>query len=417
VVATRTVEWVFWISLGAVLYTYALYPCLLFLVASFRQMWRDLRFIVSRRSRRGGHREEFEPGVALLVAAYNEETVIEQKLRNTQLLEYPSSRLQLLLGLDAPQDSTPELARRIVQENFQVLEFPERRGKLGVINDLARRTDADILLFSDANTILDPQCVRRMVRHFHDPRVGAVCGELHLVSADGKTDMEGLYWRYEVALKFLENRLNCVLGANGGLYAVRRSLFRPMTNWIIEDFQMPMEIRYEGHRVVYDPEARGSEEAAPSLAAEYRRKVRIGAGAFQTLLRNPQFLNPFVGLPFLAYFSHKVLRWLAPLLLLALLATNIILAGQPLYAAFLAAQAGLYAMALAGWAQGRRGQRGGLLSAAYYFVLMNVALLHGLLRYLSGRQNTLWAATPRGRVPGPAANAESSPEVVAGSRK
>jgi cellulose synthase/poly-beta-1,6-N-acetylglucosamine synthase-like glycosyltransferase len=401
----------FWASAAAVVYTYAVFPLLLFLLAAVKQMGRDVRFILQRRSRRMSHREAFHPRVAMLVAAYNEEAVIEEKLRNTQSLNYPPDKLELLLGLDCPEDSTEEIARRLAQPNVSIFSFPERRGKLAVINDLAQRTDADILVFSDANTLLAPDTILRLARHFAFSRTGAVCGELRLVSPSGKSEMESLYWRYEVALKFLENRLNCVLGANGGVYAVRRSLFRPLQDWIVEDFQLPMEIRFAGHRVVYDPEATATEEVAPSLSAEYRRKVRIGAGACQTMLRNPGFLNPFKGLPAFAYFSHKVLRWLAPIFLLAMLASSAALAARPLYAALLAAQAGFYGLALAGWAQARRGAPSRLAGTAYYFCSMNLALLHGMCRYLSGRQKAVWSMTPRRR-PEPAPAAHHSRETL-----
>jgi cellulose synthase/poly-beta-1,6-N-acetylglucosamine synthase-like glycosyltransferase len=391
----RLAEWIFWICAAAVIHTYAVYPLLMFVLASTKQMWRDLRFLASRRSRRRGHREEYVPRVAMLVSAFNEEAVIEEKLRNTEQLDYPKERLELFLGLDAPEDSTEERARRMARSGVHIIAFPTRRGKLAVINDLAQRTDAEILVFSDANTMLERDAIRRLVRHFANPQVGAVCGELRLVGADGKSDMEGIYWRYEVALKFLENRLNCVLGANGGVYAVRRSLYRPLENWIVEDFQLPMEIRYEGHRVVYDPEAIGSEEAAPSLAAEYRRKVRIGAGAYQTLLRNPRFLNPFKGMLFFAYLSHKVLRWLVPIFLIAMLASSALLATEPLYAALLAGQVAFYLVALGGYLRHRRARAVRGFALPYYFVLMNWALLHGMLRYLSGRQDVLWGTTPR----------------------
>lgn len=388
--------WIFWVSAAAVVYTYALYPLLLLVFSSFKQTYRDLRFLLRRRNRRSGTREAFEPRVALLVSAFNEDAVIEEKLRNASQLDYPAEKWELLLGLDAPEDSTAERAARLAQPNFRVFPFLVRRGKLAVINDLAGRTDAEILVFSDANTLLEPDSVRRLVRHFVHPRVGAVCGELRLLNPDGRTEMEGLYWRYEVALKFLENRLNCVLGANGGVYAVRRSLYRPLENWIVEDFQLPMEIRFAGHRVVYDPEAIGTEEAAPSLAAEYGRKVRIGAGAFQTLLKNPTFLNPFAGMPFFAYFSHKVLRWLVPLFLLALLAASMLLfSAHPVYVLALVAQVFLYLFAFAGYLRQRAGRPAGIFSVAYYFVVMNLALLHGMLRYLSGRQKVMWSATPR----------------------
>jgi cellulose synthase/poly-beta-1,6-N-acetylglucosamine synthase-like glycosyltransferase len=397
-----TAEFVFWLGVGWVGYTYAVYPVVLFLLASLTQSVRDIAFVLRRRNRREAARAETLPRISLLVAAYNEASVMEEKLRNTAALDYPAGQFELLLGLDASEDATPEIAARFARPGFHVMRFPARRGKLAVINDLAERATGDILVFSDANTMLDPAFLRHLARHFVRPEVGAVCGEMRLTDSSGRVEMEGLYWRYEVSLKFLENRLNCVLGANGGAYAVRRSLYRPMVDWIVEDFQLPMEIRYEGHRVVYDPEAMATEEAAPSLAAEYRRKVRIAAGNFQTLLRNPGFLNPLRGLVAFAYVSHKVMRWLAPMFLLAALGANALLLERPVYAAAFGAQLLFYAAAAIGYVQQRGHKRPGLFSAVFYFVTLNVALLHGMLRYVTGRQRALWSATPRRAGPAPA---------------
>ena len=390
-------EIAFWASVCAIAYTYVVYPALLFVMAVARQSARDLLYLFRRRDRRSAAEDERWPTVALLVAAYNEENVIEAKLRNTLEVRYPTGRWELLLGLDAPTDSTQERAHAGSVPAMRIISFPARRGKAAVLNDLASATTADILVFSDANTMLARDCLCRLVRHFRNPQVGAVCGELRLVSPDGRQEMESLYWRYEVALKFLENRLNCVLGANGAVYAVRRSLFRPMANWIVEDFQLPMEIRFEGLRVVYDPEALATEEAAPSFDAEFRRKVRIGAGAYQTLLGNPRFLNPLRGLPAFAYFSHKVVRWLAPLCLAAAFISNAALLGHTMYAAIFAGQCVFYLMAAAGQLQERRGRRAGTFAAPLYFSAMNLALLLGAVRFISGRQSNVWTVTPRSK--------------------
>ena len=394
-----TWEAVFWASLTAVLYTYVLYPLLLLVLASAVQAARDLSFAVGRRMRRSQSPVSPPPSVAMLVSASDEEDVIEVKLRNTAELDYPAQQLEFLLGLDAPSDSTPMRAQRVTHPSFQVFHFSVRRGKLAVINDLAAHTSADILVFSDANTRLEPGCLRSMVRHFADPQVGAVCGELRLENAPGQTATESLYWRYEVALKFLENRLNCVLGANGAVYAIRRSHYHPVEHAIVEDFQIPMNIRYAGHRVVYDPEAIGIEEVAPDFFSEFRRKVRIGAGDYQILFGNLRFLNPFVGMPAFAYFSHKVLRWLAPGFLLTLLASSFILAAQPVYATACVAQLTFFLAALAGFRRIQRGRPLGWTSLPLYFSAMNLALLLGLLRLLSGRQKAVWGVTRR-RAPG-----------------
>jgi len=392
---TFILQAIFWVSLVAVAYTYVLYILLLFVLASIRQVASDFVFLLARRSRRCSSQDESLPCVALLVAAYNEEDVIEAKLRNTAQLDYPSEKLEFVLGLDAPSDSTAERARTLLQPNFRILSFPVRRGKLAVVNDLIERTSSEVVVFSDANTMLKPDCIRKLVRHFADSQIGGVCGEVRLESSGGEVQMESLYWRYEMALKFLENRLNCVLGANGAVYAVRRSLYPRQGNWIVEDFQIPMEIRFAGHRIVYDPEAIGVEEAAPSFSVEFHRKVRIGAGDYQTLIRNPQFLNPFSGLPAFAYFSHKVLRWLVPFFLLAAWLSNLILATRPFYVVTFGAQSLFYLLALLGWFRFRAGRTPRILSPLLYFCGMNLALLFGLVQFLAGLQRGVWRRTPR----------------------
>ena len=195
-----------------------------------------------------------------------------------------------------------------------------------MITDLAQRTSAEILVFTDANTIFEDDCVVNLVRHFSDPRVGAVSGEEVRVTAKG-TDpaAEGLYWKYESALKILESRVRCLHSANGGVYAIRRELFRPEPNLIVEDFQIPLDIRFHGHWIVYDPDAIGVEEIAPTFGSQFERRVRLGAGNFQTLFGHPEYLNPFKGRIAFAYWSHRVLRWITPILMIAAFAATAVL--------------------------------------------------------------------------------------------
>jgi cellulose synthase/poly-beta-1,6-N-acetylglucosamine synthase-like glycosyltransferase len=393
---TNPAELTFWASAGLILYSYALYPVFLLLFSAARQTWRDLRFLRRRANRRTRHREETFPRVAMLVSAFNEEAVMAEKLRNCAAIVYPPGQLEVLLGLDAPADRSAEIAGRSELPNLRLFPFTERRGKLAVLCDLAARTDAEILVFSDANTMLEPDAVQKLVRHFAHRRVGAVCGELRVVSGEQKAALESAYWRYEVTLKFLENRLNSVLGANGAVYAVRRELFRMEPAWIIEDFLLPMDIRFRGWRVVYDPEAMGTEEAAPSFAAEFQRKVRIGAGDFQALFANPRFLNPLRG-PAWAYLSHKALRWLGPFLMLAALLSCgwLALAGHRLYQVLFLIQAAFYFLAAVGYVQRDAQHVIRVFSLPCYFTAMNAALFFGFFRFLRGGQAAVWSATPR----------------------
>jgi len=393
---TSTAELILWVCVGLVAYNYVGYPLLLFVLAELSQVKADFLYLIGRRSRRCALPAQYVPRVALLTSVYNEESVIQAKVKNALEIDYEPDRLEFLVGLDAPTDSTGDLLSQIGSTQLRVFRFHARRGKLAVLCDLAERSSAEILVFTDANTMLERNCIRNLIRHFADPEVGAVSGEEVRLSRQGtQSSAELLYWRYESALKLLESRLNCSLGANGALYAVRRGLFHPRKNSFVEDFQIPLEIRSQGHRVIYDPEAAGSEDLPATLSAQFERRARIAAGSFQTLFGNPHFLNPLKGLPTFAYLSHKVLRWITPLLLLVTLFCNFLLSARPFYGGLLVAQSLFYVAALMGYWRKSRAGHAGLWSLPFYFCAINLPLLVGMLRYFSGRQNIAWKVTPR----------------------
>jgi cellulose synthase/poly-beta-1,6-N-acetylglucosamine synthase-like glycosyltransferase len=393
---TPVLEVIIVVCMAAVVYHYAGYPLVLFLAAELAQAKSDLLYLFGRKSRRCAFRLGYLPRVALLVSAYNEAALIRAKASNTLQLDYPPDRLECLFGLDAPSDDTPELLAQIQSSRLSVHHFDRRRGKLAVLCDLVRRTSAEILVLTDANTMLDRNCVRNLVRHFVDPRVGAVSGEeIRVVAAGTDPGAESLYWRYESALKLLESRLNCSLGGNGAALAVRRSLFRPQKQSIVEDFQIPMEIRFRGHRVVYDPEAVAVEEIAPTFSSQFARRVRISAGNYQTLFHHPEYLNPFQGFLSFSFLSHRLLRWLVPMFLVAAFLCSIPLATRFDLAIPLALQCLFYGMAGLGYWRRKNNKPAGLMAAPLYFCSMNLALVLGLVRYLSGRQSLAWSATPR----------------------
>jgi cellulose synthase/poly-beta-1,6-N-acetylglucosamine synthase-like glycosyltransferase len=389
-------EIVFWVLIGAVVYNYLGYPFLLFILSALSQAKSDFLYLIGRRNRRWASAVNYVPRVALLMSVYNEEAVIQAKVRNASKLDYPPDRLEFLIGLDAPTDSTAELLSHIRVSGLRVFPFPIRRGKLAMLCNLVQQTSAEILVFTDANTMLERNCIRNLVRHFADPQVGAVSGEeIRVAPSPTEAASESLYWRYESALKFLENRLNCSLGGNGAALAVRRSLFHPRRQSIVEDFQIPLEVRFQGYRVVYDPEAVAVEEIAPTFSGQFARRVRIGAGDYQTLFQNLAYLNPLKGLLTFSFFSHKVLRWLVPIFLLVAFFCSLRLAAKPTFAMLVAAQSGLYFMATVGYWLEKKGKSSGLFGIPLHFCSMNLALLLGLFRYLSGRQTTAWKPTPR----------------------
>jgi cellulose synthase/poly-beta-1,6-N-acetylglucosamine synthase-like glycosyltransferase len=387
---------IFWLCIAAVAYNYAGYPVLLFILCALIQAKADFQFLAYRGNRRRLRTTDKFPQVAVLISVYNEEAVIEAKTRNCLEIDYPANRVEFLFGLDAPTDSTPVLLSSMTSDRFRVFHFPRRRGKLAVLCDLAQQTSAEILVLTDANTLLDRAAIRNLVRHFADPRVGAVSGEEIRVAAPGsEAGAEGLYWRYESAVKILESRLNCSLGGNGSALAVRRALFRPRERSIVEDFQIPLEIRFQGHRVVYDPEAIAVEEIAPTWGAQFARRVRIGAGNYQTFFAHPEYLDPRKGFLAFSFFSHRVLRWLAPLLLLMAFACSLLLSSRLAFAVLAAAQCAFYLAASMGWWLKRRARPLRLCSVPFHFCAMNLALFLGLLRFLRGRQPVAWQPTPR----------------------
>jgi cellulose synthase/poly-beta-1,6-N-acetylglucosamine synthase-like glycosyltransferase len=394
--AMSRLELFFWICMGAVAYNYVGYPLILFLLSMLSQAKSDLLFLFQRGGRRCEPSTQYVPKVAILMSALNEEAVIQSKVKNTLETDYPCDHVEFLIGLDAPSDSTADLLSQMTFDQLRVTHFTDRRGKLAVLTSLAQQTSAEILVITDANTRLEPNCIRNLVRHFADAKVGAVSGEENRVASPGSDPAaETLYWRYESALKLLENRLNCTLGGNGSVLAVRRSLFHPQKQTIIEDFQIPLEIRLKGYRVIYDPEAVAVEEVAPTLSAQFARRVRIGAGNYQTLFANLHCLSPLKGMLAFCFFSHRVLRWLAPLLLLIGFGCNALMAGKPTFSILLAAQSAFYLSAALGYFFKKRGKPARLFSAPLHFCSMNLAMLLGLLRYVSGEQRLTWNSTPR----------------------
>ena len=393
--STLICEVIFWGCVLAIIYNYLGYPCVLFVLAVFAQAKSDLRFLFRRTSRRSG-KAEYMPAVAVLVSVYNEEEVIRAKIKNLEELDYPTDRLEILFGLDAPTDATPQLLSDVESTQVRVFHFPIRRGKFAVLRDLAQRTSAEILVFTDANTMFDRSCVRCLARHFVDPRVGAVSGEeVRIAGAGVHALAEALSARYETALRFLESRLNCSLGAYGAVYAIRHVLFDPNKFSIVEDFKIPTQIRFNGYRVIYDPEAVATEEIAPMLTDQFERRVRLSTGSYETLVGNPKFLNPFKGLPSFAYVSHRVLRWLVPFFMFGAFVCNLWIASRPFYGLALTAQTAFYAMAIMGYFRNKKTRSLGLSWLPFHFVVANLASTLGFFRYVGGRQSAAWKVTPR----------------------
>ena len=333
-----------------------------------------------------------------MIAAYNEESVIEQRLLNALDMEYPRDRLEIVIGLDACNDGTAEIVRRFAQPGLRLLDFDERRGKASILNTAMNQIESEIVLMSDANSLIDPQAARRLVRWFQDPGVGAVVGRLILTDARSGRNADGLYWKYETFLKQCEGRLGALLGAHGAIYAIRRELYVPVPPVTPnEDFVIPLlaKLRF-GCAIIYDGDAVAREETAPDATSEFHRRARIGAGAFQSITLLWRLLDPRQGWVAFTFLSHKVLRWFCPFFLIGLLASNVLLWDRQFFRWILAAQIVFYGVIARGGAFVP--ERVGLPRAVRLltmFTSMNAALLVGFVRWLRKRQNAAWKRTTR----------------------
>jgi cellulose synthase/poly-beta-1,6-N-acetylglucosamine synthase-like glycosyltransferase len=385
-------------SLGLVAYSYLGYPIVIGAWAAVREALEGARFLGGGPDRRQRRREgQGWPFVSIVLAAHDEETCIRQKLENCLSLDYPSDRLEVVVGCDGCTDQTAALARSIGDPRVRVLEVP-RSGKAQVLTRIVPTVRGEVVVLTDANTVLDRGALKALARHFSDSSVGAVVGRLRLYNRVRREYEESLYWRYETVLKYYEGKLGAVLGANGGIYAIRRLLFQPLRpSTIVDDFVVPVRIATRGWRVPYEPEAVAYEETTEDYDHEFGRRARIGAGNWQSLSLLPELVDPRTGFLFFAFVSHKLVRWLAPFLLAAALLANVVLAiqGGIGYRALLLAQLAFYALAFLG-RSGAAGPLRRFASIAHYFVAMNVALAVGFWRFVRGTQSAAWNRTARG---------------------
>lgn len=380
----QAAEIVFWAAVGLLFYTWVVYPALI-VVCGARRWPKPVPAS-----------EPVElPTVSLLVAAYNEAGCIEAKLRNFYELDYPPDRIELLIGSDASDDGTDDRVRALADGRVRLIRMPCRVGKPSVLNRLAAEARGEILVLSDANTRFERRAVRHLVAAFADPRVAVVSGRLELTEAGSG---ESRYWRYETAIKRAEGCFGVLIGAVGGIYAVRRCCFEPRPpHTLVDDFVVAMRNLDRGHEVRFEEAAVAYEESCPTLAAEMVRKARIAAGNYQALGWFWRLLLPWRGKPAFVFWSHKVLRWFTPFLLLAVFVASVVLCTEPGYAIALVVQACGYALAAWSWrARGKRGRLAAIARAASYMLATQVALVAGLLRLLCGTQKVTWERGRRG---------------------
>jgi cellulose synthase/poly-beta-1,6-N-acetylglucosamine synthase-like glycosyltransferase len=365
------------IIIGLVFYTYVGYPLLLSVLGIF-----------SRRKKQPD--DEDLPSVVLIISAHNEERVIREKIENSLKIDYPSDLLRIIVASDGSIDDTEAIVREYEGKNNIVLKaFERREGKSATLNKAVLGIEEDVLIFSDANAFYREDAVRKLVRNFNDEEVGCVVGRLVYMDSDSYVGQgESLYWKYEGLLNMLESRLKSVLVATGTIFAIRRSMFRPVMKDVANDFQTPAEVASQGGGIVYEGDAIAWERTSYFLTEEFGRKKRIiirGLTGFNHLKHS------FGGrVRKFQFYSRKMLRWWVGAMLPVMYAANVFLLDEPLFYTFFLLQNAFYIFAIIG-AILRRGRiRSRVFFIPFYFVMVNVAALAAIMTYSSGGRRSSW---------------------------
>lgn len=398
----NTISIIFWISLFLIFYSYVGYGILVWFLVKLKSAFRGRELRVGSQEPGAVHPS---PAVALVVAAYNEEDFILEKIQNTLALDYPKDKLELIFITDGSNDNTPAIVARFPE--ILLLHQPARQGKVAAMNRAIQQVQSPLVIFCDANTLLNTACIREIVKHYEDPKVGGVAGEKKIMQ-QGKDAAaaagEGLYWKYESFLKRLDSDLHTTVGAAGELFSVRKSLFEQAPEGtIIEDFVQSLKLVINGYVVRYEPNAYAAEAPSASIKDEMKRKVRICAGAFQAMVLLKELFNVFkYPVASFQFISHRILRWtVCPIALILLLLSNIlivVMGGSFFYQAVLVLQTIFYIMGITGWVYANRNIRLKAVYIPFYFLFMNLSVFIGFNRFLRNKQTVLWEKAARQKV-------------------
>lgn len=381
----------FWLCLFTVFYAYFGYGVVLYIILRIKRLIVPTRSFAER---------DFEPHVSFIVPCYNESEILEDKILNTLSLDYPKHKIEFIFITDGSTDGSDDIVKEYDAVNL--MHLPQRKGKSAAENRSVSQAKGEVIIFSDANTMLPANAVRHLVKHYADPLIGAVSGEKR-IHQEGKENAagagEGFYWKYESKLKKWDAELYSIVGAAGELFSFRRSLYiKQEEDTILDDFMLSLRIAARGYKVHYEPDAVAMETSSANSKEELKRKIRICAGGWQAMKRLPFLLNPFHD-PLLTfqYVSHRVLRWsVAPLFMIILFAVNIPLAVESaFFSAMLISQLAFYAAAGLGFMLEKRQIRMKTLFIPYYFCMMNYAAVAGFVRFIGMKQSAVWERSER----------------------
>lgn len=384
----------FWISLFVIIYTFVGYGLVLFVLIKIKRIFTKPKVFKLL--------PDDLPKVTLLIAAYNEEDIISDKVSNTLSLNYPKDKIQIVFITDGSTDCTAQQLRNI--EGITLLHQDARAGKMAAIKRAMPFISGDITVYTDANTFLNKDAILELVKHYQNHKVGAVAGEKRILvdeTADASSAGEGFYWKYESALKKWDYELYSNVGAAGELFSIRTALYQPIeSDTIIDDHMIAMRIAEKGYIIAYEPNAYAMESASANTKEELKRKIRIAAGGVQSILRLKKAANPFY-YPVLTfqYLSHRVLRWtITPILLIAIFVLNgliLLNGGAGIYEVLFCAQLMFYILGLIGMIFESKNIRIKSFFIPYYFCVMNYAVMAGTIRYFKKQQSAAWEKSER----------------------
>jgi len=385
------IEIIFWLLIFLIFYSYIGYPVLLFVITKIKSKHKN------------NSTGNYHPTVTLFVTAFNEEDYVDIKVENSFNIEYPKDKLQFVWVTDGSTDNTNTLLKKY--ENIKVYYSPERNGKINAMNRGMQFVDTDIVIFSDANTLLSKETAIEMVKLFEDEKTGCIAGEKRIELSDKDTAAaagEGFYWKYESWIKQMDAQAGSSVGAAGELFAIRKNLFFNVPDdTILDDFIISLTIAMQGYKIDYTPKAYAVEKASANIAEEMKRKIRIAAGSIQATVRLKPLLNIFK-FKFLSfqYISHKIMRWIVtPVILLLIIPLNIYLAFfNVFYLYILIAQALFYLLVIVGWLLKDKQIKPGIIFVPYYFFLANLAMWLGFFRYVKGTQSVKWERAKRQKI-------------------
>jgi cellulose synthase/poly-beta-1,6-N-acetylglucosamine synthase-like glycosyltransferase len=372
-------EIIFWLILGIIFYAYLGYPLFILFLSLF----------VNKKVNKGN----IEPSVTFLIAAYNEEKNIREKLENTLSLDYPKEKLEIIVASDASEDRTDEIVKEFADQGVILHRVEGRVGKTETQNQTVKIVKGDIIIFSDATTKYKDDAIKKIVRNYNDPSIGAVSGRYEYVNPTGAPVGLGtiLFWKYENSVKSRQTRIETVTGCCGCIYSVRKSLYEPLPRDIISDLVEPLKILEKGYRIAFEPEAVAYEETTETSKEEFGMRVRVISRGMYGLLSMRQLFNPFkYGFVSFQLFSHKVLRWMIPFLLPLLLISNLFLMGQTFYKLSLIIQILFYIGALGGYLLDRMGKKAKLLAIPLYYCVVNAASIAAFFRTIFGKKAIVW---------------------------